>query len=386
MADGTPTPAAHDGMAVVAQSGSVLHLVRNHEVTGPGQPIGGGRLPIYDRLGQGGTTTLRFDQEQGEWLDAAASLAGTTINCAGGRTPWRSWLSCEESVAGKEAGFERSHGWVFEVPFSGVSDAQPLQDLGRFVHEAVAVDPRTGFVYETEDHRAQCGLYRFQPNRPGSLGAGGRLQIMKVRQQSGIDLGRGPARLRMGVVWVDIEDSHAVSASTFEQGLAMGAARFHRLEGIWYDHGRIYFTDTEGGDDRATGGSGRVWELDPDSGNLQLLFQSPGRETANQPDNIAISERGGIVLCEDGGGVLEAETGELLHGERLLGLTRQGRVFAFAENAVWLEGGPAARGFTGDFRRREWAGVGFHGEWLFANAQVPGITFAITGPWSRGSL
>jgi len=97
------------------------------------------------------------------------------------------------------------------------------------------------------------------------------------------------------------------------------------------------------------------------------------------PDNICVSPRGGLVLCEDGGGT-----------EYVYGLTTQGEIFGFAANSVDLRGGTAGKNVTpGDYRGSEWAGSVFeptNGNWLFVNIQSPGITFAITGPWRQGAL
>ena len=155
------------------------------------------------------------------------------------------------------------------------------------------------------------------------------------------------------------------------QGRALGAARFARLEGCWYGNDKkIYVVSTNGGI-----GQGQIWEYDPAAETIRLLFQSPGAAVLNAPDNICVSPRGGLVLCEDGGGE------EFLHG-----LTVDGEIFPFAKNDAVLDG--ERNGIVGDFRGSEWAGACYSpdGKWLFASIQSPGITFAITGPWSSGAL
>ena len=165
--------------------------------------------------------------------------------------------------------------------------------------------------------------------------------------------------------------------STVQQGIARGGAVFNRLEGASHHDGKVYIVSTSGG----PVGQGQIFEYEPASGALRVLYASPATDILNNPDNIAVSPRGGIVLCEDGSGL------EYLHG-----LTPDGEIFKFAENNIvvpdgGLPGRPAIA--PGDYMGSEWAGAAFdpkNGNWLFANVQSPGVTFAITGPWRTGAL
>ena len=372
---GGVTPAAHDGMAAFAGADGLVHLVRNHELS----PAPAFALSLaYDPAAGGGTTTVAFNPTTERVERARASLSGTLRNCAGGPTPWGSWLTCEETVLGPQdaPALTARHGYVFEVPLEGTPTRQPLTAMGRFVHEAVAVDPVTGIVYQTEDSN-RAGCYRYVPDSPGRLAEGGRLQMLAVRGRPRADLRtKQLTRVPMGVYWVDIQVPDVArpgrdGVTVFEQGRRLGAAMFARLEGAWHADGRIYLTSTNGGDAQM----GQVWELTPASDELRLVYESPGGHELNMPDNLTVSPRGGLVLCEDG------TANPCVHG-----LTRDGRITRFARNNVVLTG--QRNGLAGDFRASEFAGATFSpdGRWLFVNVQSPGITMAITGPWERGPL
>ncbi|HVM08230.1 MAG TPA: alkaline phosphatase PhoX [Acidimicrobiales bacterium] len=359
MTDGIATPGNHDGMAAFRMPDGKVHLVRNHE-RGPGAAFAHG-MTYNDQAG-GGTTTLVFDPDKGQLVESWASLAGTIRNCAGGPTPWGSWLTCEETI---DAVGAKRHGYVFEVPADGVGSGQPIIGMGRYNHEAAAVDPATHIVYLTED-ATPSGLYRYVPTKKDDLAAGGKLQMLKIGDGLSVSTYIDATGKSYGKVsWVDIDDPDPSNArataagSVVQQGILKGGAVFSRGEGAWYSNGKVHFVSTNGGPAR----QGQIFELDVVNDTLRVLYASPDAATLNAPDNICASPRGGLVICEDGSGT------EFLHG---LGL--DGKIFPFAEN---------------NLNDSEWAGATFepkNGNWLFANIQSPGITFAITGPWRQGVL
>jgi secreted PhoX family phosphatase len=370
MSDGALTPGNHDGMAAFKGRRGVIRLVRNHELDS-GTPF---TTVAYDGNARGGTTTLEFDTREGKLLQSWASLSGTVRNCAGGTTPWGSWLTCEETTAGPAAPYTQPHGYIFDVPAFGTAIPTPFKAMGRFSHEAVAIDPETGFVYETED-ASPSGFYRFRPTQRGDLSSG-TLEMLAIEGLPNYNTALNQTQEEaLDVVWVTIDNPDPASADPrpYAQGAAKGGAAFARLEGAWWSHGKAYFVSTSGGNVS----QGQIWEYEPCSETLTLIFESPAAEILNAPDNICASPRGGFILCEDGSGA------EFLHG-----LTVDGNIFKFAQNNADLRAPNSSHGFNADFRGSEFAGATYSpdGRWLFVNVQSPGITFAITGPWRNGAL
>ncbi|MGQ0384731.1 MAG: alkaline phosphatase PhoX [Gammaproteobacteria bacterium] len=416
MPNGQPVPDAHDGMGVIhaARRGreTEVTLVRNHERSFASPILAPARYDTAVPQGQplapgGGTTTLRFRGRR--WLTVAPSLGGTIFNCAGGVTPWGTWLSCEETVVDLTGIGGRHHGYVFEVRRDArATTGRPIVDMGRMLHEAVAIDPATRIAFLTEDNPRRSCFYRFLPKdrsgKPGSYEAGGRLQAAKVAGVDRADLTTPAVGDRYPLEWIEIEnpDSRPGSApeglpdtpnqtsGPFLEAWAKGAARLSRGEGICFHAGRFYLVDTAAGISAAGlrgAGDGAVWEYDPRDESLEAIFVATTQDVADNIDNITVRGPGGIWLCEDGNPV----TDEYGPGTRLLGLTAGGDSFAFAKNNVNLDlariRGAGKRILPGDYRGEEWAGICFDpaGEVMFVNIQRPGITFAIWGPFGAGS-
>jgi secreted PhoX family phosphatase len=409
--DGTQLPGRHDGMAAFPASNGNVWLVRNHEINGPGPAFGPGTP--YDPQARGGCTAVLVDRF-GDVQDSFTSLNGTQMNCAGGPMPWSSWVTCEETINGPDVGpdftgasnvsLTRPHGFIFDVPAGRQSDRQsdrqPVTAAGRFAHEAVAFDPAGGILYLTEDNFGfPSGFYRYLPPsnamKIGRLENGGRLQMLRVKGIPNAELAAAqPQRATYRVDWVDIEDpapsfpyTPGETAPTTndeairyvgDQGRARGAAHFSRLEGCVYDTGVVYFCSTQGGGPAETSfgpipdgygnGHGQIWAYRTASQTLQLIYESPGPDTLDFPDNVTTSPRGTLVLNEDN-----------VNDNYLRGLSRGGQLFDIALNRL--------RSMTGaDRSNDEFAGSTFSpdGRTLFVNIQASaGMTFAIWGPWER---
>jgi secreted PhoX family phosphatase len=388
MSDGLLLPGRADGMGTFEGSDGKVVIIRNHEnsptylVESPfgysNQYLpkidpkklfdsGYGRYPHL-----GGTTTSIYNEKTQTVEKVFMSLAGTARNCAGGITPWGSWLTCEEYVVSKNATHAKDHGYVFEVPATEtpyIKYPVPLRAMGRFNHEAVAVDPRTGIVYLTED-RSDGLFYRFIPKEKGKLHKGGQLQALAFVWKTGMDTRNWTeAALQEGtgyaVRWMDMEDVEAPKDDLRYRGLQKGAAVFARGEGIWFGKGELYFACTNGGRLK----TGQIFKYVPSRyegtkreteskyyGRLYLYAEPNDTKVLRYCDNLTVAPWGDVVFCEDG-----------IH-PRIFGIRPNGDFYPIASNI----------GFHSEF-----AGVCFSpsGKTLFVNIQVPGLTLAITGDW-----
>jgi uncharacterized protein len=371
MSDGLVTPGRPDGMAAFAVGGRIV-LIRNHELgTGDAERAWGSELPadpafrerMFDaRVNQGGGTTNLVLDAAGQRVERSfLSLAGTSRNCAGGPTPWRSWLSCEEPAAG--SGLQPGHGYVVEVPARiapGLEPAVPIRAMGRFNHEACAVDPATGIVYMTED-RPDGLFYRFIPVSPRRLADGGRLEALALVDQPAVDTARlftqgQKARVR----WIALDEVDPAEDTLRTRGRQAGAARFVRGEGLWRGlAGEIWFSCTQGGIAR----KGQLWRYWPaaDGGTIELFLEPNDEAALELPDNLTVAPWGELIVCEDSPGANFIRI-----------VSRDGIIRPFARNTGAKESEFAGACFSPD------------GRILFVNMQDEGLTLAITGPWPRG--
>lgn len=416
MSDGVLVPGDHDGMAVFpGPRGSRTNvLVRNHELSpneGEAGNLKGCLAPNgqqYDTfageaagLGGGGTTTVVVDYN-GDVVKHFVSLGGTFRNCAGGPTPWGSWISCEEntSTPANDGLVTKKHGYNFEVPASATEAVEPVPivAMGRMNHEAVSVD-RSGIVYETEDRGDSC-YYKFVPNLvkqgrrvngPGQLQNGGDLFAIaiepnqkskrtgeplptvmapiknpatKVVDTRGLDRKASGSMLPflgqpLKVRWVKLDDVDPDEDTLRYEAQSKGATIFWRGEGAWEFKGLHYWVNSGAGD----AGEGQVWCYNPRKQTVTLIVESTDGNLLDGPDNMTVAPDGTIYLCEDGS---PADPGDPNFSQYVVGVDKKGGLFQFAHNII-----------PGD--ATEFAGVclSADGKFLYVNSQGIGITYAI---------
>lgn len=358
MNDGHIVPDYHDGMGCFHAPDGGLILVRNHEIPWSKQstPTSPDQEFAYDPTAGGGTVTIWLDDNlevQKQYL----SLTGTIVNCGGGATPWGTWISCEEAgYSGWQ--MEKRHAYNFEVdPTKPLQQLEPLTAMGRFNHEAIAVDAQTGIVYQTEDNVNGC-FYRFIPNVAGKLSDGGTLQALRIDDgiahttQQQLELGK-----KYPCSWVTIDEPDPEENTVHLEAQQKGAAVFVRGEGIVAHEDGVYFSCTQGGKHH----QGQIFKygFDSNHGWIQLVYEANKKSIIEKPDNITLSHHGDLIICEDSGRKTQYMTG----------LTPEGKTYYIAAN-----------------HQSEWAGACFSpdGKTLFANIHKnPGVTVAIQGPWEQ---
>ena len=382
MSDGLTVPDHADGMASFKGKNNNIILIRNHEIghfsiveklldKNPFYKnkdyLSKNKSLIYDNGRDkipccGGTTTIVYNPKTKKVETEYMSLAGTLVNCSGGPTPWGTWITCEETVEKKGGNLLRNHGYNFEVhPNEKIklNEAVALKDMGRFRHEAIAIDPNTHIAYQTED-RDDGLIYRFIPNTKQQYKRGGKLQTLIINDIQKADTRNWNNQIfevgsKYKINWIDLDGINSPEDDLRYRGVNKGAAYFARPEGMWYDDDIIYFTCTTGGSKKL----GQIWKINIKQQILELMFESHNSSIMKKCDNITIAPWGDVIICEDGRGK-----------DRLIGLKKTGETYIIAENIL---------------NSSEFAGANFSpdGNILFVNIYSPTMTIAITGPWNK---
>ena len=369
MSDGYKVPGLADGMGSFLVDDKIV-LVRNHEIV-PAHGIDKGpfqnpKIQIkrlgkmhYDNNAVGGTTNIVLNKNSKDVLKEYLSLSGTHQNCAGGTTPWGTWLTCEENLSVNEIE-QISHGYVFEVDPKNPSicDPIPLKKMGRFNHEAVAFDNFKN-AYLTED-RSDGLIYKFVPKNPNSL-RDGDLFALKIngindsRNWSGTQAQSNKSYLGS---WVKIEDYDPREDTMRKEGMVKGATPFARPEGIIANTEAIYICCTSGGPIK----KGQIWKIKPTLSkklSVELWYEVQDDSSLNMPDNITIAPWGDLIVCEDNPDI-----------NRLWGINGKGKPYLIAQNS---------------YSNSEFAGVCFSpiDNTMFVNIQSNGLTLLIDGKWDQ---
>ncbi|MFD9727998.1 alkaline phosphatase PhoX [Streptomyces sp. NPDC059072] len=281
----------------------------------------------------GGASAVKFDSA-GTITGSYRILSDTRQNCAGGKTPWNTWLSCEEV----------SLGYVYETDPYGVNAAVQRPAMGRFKHEAAAADPVRQVIYLTEDETSGC-FYRFIPTTWGNLSSGTLQVLVAGTAASG------------SFTWQNVPDPDGSPTTTRTQ--VSGSKKFNGGEGCHYANDTVWFT---------TKGDNRVWQLNLANSTYELAYDDSlvpgGAAPLTGVDNVTGSSYGDLYVAEDGGNM------------EICLITPDDVV------AVFLRvGGQSSSEITGPAFSPDGTRLYFSSQRGTTGSSTGGITYEVTGPF-----
>ncbi len=371
MTSGDLVPANNDDIGAISAGPGMTLLFRNHAMStedvalGKATPVTHAPGTVYDpELRAGGATTLLINTER-KLISDHVSISGTLRNCAGGLTPWRTWLTCEKSTET----MAKPHGYVFEVDPRSGSHLEPVLGMGRFKHGAVSFD-HDGIAYLCEDDHDPFGcFYRFAPANlfggSGSLHGGGTLSALAVAGlRSDLSVVKTPG-IVLDVDWVNVPNANPKDGETpiREQVISLGATPIPEVQETWAGtDGSIWFVcrSCEVHHKNVSKG-GHIWRYDPASQTIELIGSFADDTPHDKPKSVTPGPHGFAIASTHN----QTE-------RRIVGIAENGQLFPFGLNRL---------------NNEDFSGATFSpdGKTLFVNLRgSPGLSFAIWGPWRKG--
>lgn len=348
-----------------------------------------------------GTTRIPF--AGGAKVRGSNTAVGTFANCAGGVTPWNTFLTAEENFQdyygdrdskGKKStsryamGWEEfynrppeHYGWIVEVePKTG--KAKKLVALGRFAHEGAKVvlgkDGRCA-VYSGDDASDRC-FYKFIADKPNSLESG-TLYVANVKEGKWLPLDRE----KSPELKKHFKTQTEVLVYAREAAELLGATRLDRPEGVDVHPktGAVFLALTN--NKKKGNFHGSIFKLEEKNNDpfatefTSSTFMAGGEEGGfSCPDNLAFDKDGNLWMTTDiSGSVMNKPPYEAFKNNGLFVIPTSGEL---AGKAFQVASAPNDAELTGPWFSDD-------GKTLFLSVQHPGENSSpdkYTSHWPEG--